>query len=147
MYGITVSNDIKTSNIFIFGMTADEVISEYASNTYNPWDIYNMNSDVRGVMNMLINGTLDKDTELFREIYESLLNGYNGSRADEYFVLKDFAAYAKAQEDADRLYKDRERWARKAILNTACAGKFSSDRTIQEYADDIWNLKSVHIEM
>ena len=75
-------------------MKADEVIAEYAKNDYNPWDIYNMNSDVRNVMNMLINGTLDEDRELFRDIYNSLLNGINGNRPDEYFVLKDFAAYA-----------------------------------------------------
>jgi starch phosphorylase len=98
-------------------------------------------------MNMLINGTLDENTEQFREIYESLLNGWNGSRADEYFVLKDFEAYAKAQEEADKAYKNTKKWAKMAILNTACSGKFSSDRTIKEYADDIWNLKSVHIDM
>ena len=128
-------------------MKADEVIAEYSNNNYNPWDIYNMNSDVRAVLNMLINGTLDEDTELFREIYDSLLNGYNGSRADEYFVLKDFESYAEAQKKADEAYRDKEKWAKMAILNTAHSGKFSSDRTIKEYADEIWELKPVHIEM
>lgn len=144
---VEIKEEVGSDNIFIFGMTADEVISEYAKNTYNPWDIYNMNPDVRAVMNMLINGTLDENTEQFREIYDSLLNGWNGARADEYFVLKDFEAYAKAQEEADEVYKDTKRWAKMAILNTACSGKFSSDRTIKEYAEDIWDLKPVHIDM
>ncbi|MDO4301949.1 MAG: glycogen/starch/alpha-glucan phosphorylase [Clostridia bacterium] len=144
---VEIREEVGDENIFIFGMKADEVIAEYGKNDYNPWDIYNMNSDVRGVLNMLINGTLDEDTELFREIYDALLNGYNGSRPDEYFVLKDFASYAEAQEKVDEVYKDKEKWAKMAILNTAHSGKFSSDRTIKEYADEIWDLKPVHIEM
>ena len=144
---VEIRQEVGDENVFIFGMNAEEVIEQYSKNDYNPWDIYNMNSDVRGVLNMLINGTLDEDTELFREIYESLLNGYNGGRADEYFVLKDFAAYAEAQRKVDSAYRDREKWAKMAILNTAHSGMFSSDRTIQEYADEIWDLKSVHIEM
>jgi starch phosphorylase len=144
---VEIREEVGEDNIFIFGMTADEVIAEYAKNTYNPWDIYNMNSDVRGVMNMLINGTLDPNTELFREIYDSLLNGYGGSKADEYFVLKDFDSYAKAQAKVDALYKNESKWAEKAIINIAKSGKFSSDRTIKEYADEIWNLKAVKIEM
>ena len=144
---VEILEEVGEDNIFIFGMKADEVIAEYSNNNYNPWDIYNMNSDVRAVLNMLINGTLDEDTELFREIYDSLLNGYNGSRADEYFVLKDFESYAEAQKKADEAYRDKEKWAKMAILNTAHSGKFSSDRTIKEYADEIWELKPVHIEM
>lgn len=144
---VEIREEVGDDNIFIFGMKADEVIAEYGRNDYNPWDIYNMNSDVRGVLNMLINGTLDEDTELFREIYDALLNGYNGSRPDEYFVLKDFASYAEAQKKVDEAYKDKEKWAKMVILNTAHSGKFSSDRTIKEYADEIWDLKPVHIEM
>lgn len=144
---VEILEEVGEDNIFIFGMKADEVIAEYSNNNYNPWDIYNMNSDVRAVLNMLINGTLDEDTELFREIYDSLLNGYNGSRADEYFVLKDFESYAEAQKKADEAYRDKEKWAKMAILNTAHSGKFSSDRTIKEYADEIWELKPIHIEM
>lgn len=144
---VEIREEVGDDNIFIFGMKADEVIAEYGRNDYNPWDIYNMNSDVRGVLNMLINGTLDEDTELFREIYDALLNGYNGSRPDEYFVLKDFASYAEAQKKVDEAYKDKEKWAKMIILNTAHSGKFSSDRTIKEYADEIWDLKPVHIEM
>ncbi len=144
---VEIREEVGDDNIFIFGMNSDEVIAEYGRNDYNPWDIYNMNSDVRGVLNMLINGTLDDDTELFREIYDALLNGYNGSRPDEYFVLKDFASYAEAQKKVDEVYKDKEKWAKMAILNVAHSGKFSSDRTIKEYADEIWELKPVHIEM
>ena len=144
---VEIREEVGDDNIFIFGMKADEVIAEYGKNDYNPWDIYNMNSDVRGVMNMLINGTLDENTELFRELYDSLLNGCNGNRADEYFVLKDFAAYAEAQAKVDAAYRDKEKWAEMAIKNVACSGKFSSDRTIKEYADEIWGLKPCHIEM
>ncbi len=144
---VEMREEVGDENIFIFGMTSQEVIDQYSRNDYNPWDIYNTNSDVRGVMNMLINGTLDENTELFREIYDSLLNGYGGSRADEYFVLKDFASYAKAQEEVDKAYKDKEKWAKMAVLNTANSGKFSSDRTIKQYAEEIWDLKPVHIEM
>ncbi|MBQ8941368.1 MAG: glycogen/starch/alpha-glucan phosphorylase [Firmicutes bacterium] len=143
---VEIREEVGDENIFIFGMTSDEVIAQYGRNDYNPWDIYNMNSDVRGVMNMLINGSLDPDTELFRELYDALLNGC-GNRADEYFVLKDFASYAEAQERVDKAYKDKEKWAKMAILNTANSGKFSSDRTIRQYADEIWDLKPVHIEM
>ncbi|MGN1319388.1 MAG: glycogen/starch/alpha-glucan family phosphorylase, partial [Lachnospirales bacterium] len=144
---VEIKEEVGDDNIFIFGMKADEVIAEYGKNDYNPWDIYNMNSDVRAVMNMLINGTLDENTELFREIYDSLLNGCNGNRADEYFVLKDFAAYAEAQDKLDKAYRNKEKWAEMAIKNVACSGKFSSDRTIKEYADEIWGLKPCHIEM
>lgn len=144
---VEIREEVGDDNIFIFGMTSDQVIEQYSRNDYNPWDIYNFNSDVRGVMNMLINGTLDENTELFREIYDALLNGYGGARADEYFVLKDFESYAKAQEEIDKAYKNKDKWAKMAVLNTANSGKFSSDRTIKEYADEIWNLKPVHIEM
>lgn len=143
---VEMRQEVGDENIFIFGMRAEEVIEAYKHNGYNPWDIYNMNSDVRGVMNMLINGTLDENPDLFREIYDSLLNGYNGARADEYFVLKDFAAYAEAQQKVEQTYRDKQKWAEMAVLNTAASGKFSSDRTIKEYADEIWNLKPVVIK-
>lgn len=144
---VEIKEEVGDDNIFIFGLKAEEVIELTLNNTYNPWHIYNMNQDVRTVLTQFINGTLDSDTELFRELYEVLLNGYNGSRADEYYILKDFEAYAEAQDSIDKAYKDKERWAKMAIMNTACAGKFSSDRTIKEYAEEIWGLKPVHIEM
>jgi len=93
----------------------------------------------------LINGALSDDHELFREIYEALMNGYGGNRADEYYILQDFEAYAAAQNDVSALYKNKEKWARSAIINVAQSGKFSSDRTIQQYADEIWNLKKLSI--
>ncbi|MCD7777146.1 MAG: glycogen/starch/alpha-glucan phosphorylase, partial [Clostridiales bacterium] len=144
---VEMREEVGDDNIFIFGLTADEVIDTYAKNNYNPWDVYNIDSDVRGVMNDLVNGTLNENTELFRELYNSLLNGINGNRADEYLVLKDFAAYKKAQEEINEAYKDKDKWAKMAILNTAKSGKFSSDRTIAQYAEEIWDLKPVHVEM
>lgn len=144
---VEMAQELDNEGIFIFGMKANEVIEEQNKNTYNPWDVYNFSSDVRGVMNMLINGTLDPNTELFREIYDACLNGYNGSRADQYYVLKDFESYCKAQQDIEQTYRNKELWAKMAVHNTACSGKFSSDRTIKEYSDEIWKLTPKHIEM
>ena len=95
----------------------------------------------------LINGTFSSDTELFRDIYDSLLNTKNCSRADQYFILGDFRSYAEAQKRVEAAYKDEQKWAKMALLNTACSGKFSSDRTIQEYVDDIWKLDKVTVEL
>ena len=133
-------------NIFIFGMTAEEVIAKYKDNSYDPWAICNINQDVRMILTSLINGTFDKDPDLFREIYDSILNGYGGSRADEYFILEDYADYARAQQEVDKAYKNQEQWAKKSIINVAKSGKFSSDRTIKQYADEIWNLKPLEIK-
>lgn len=144
---VEIREEVGDENIFIFGLKADEVIEHYKNNDYNPWFIYNMNQDVRNALTQLINGTLDENTELFRELYEVLLNGYGGSRADEYFILEDFADYARAQDDIDKAYKDKKKWAKMAVLNTAKSGKFSSDRTIKEYADEIWHVKPVEIDM
>jgi starch phosphorylase len=105
-----------------------------------------MDFNIRNVLTTLINGTLDQGNhELFRELYDAMLNGYNGAPPDEYFVLQDFAPYKAAQDKVDLAYKDPARWAQMAIMNTASAGKFSSDRTIRQYADEIWGLKSVTI--
>ena len=144
---VEIREEVGDDNIFIFGLKADEVIELQKNNDYNPWFIYNMNQDVRNALTQLINGTLDENTELFRELYEVLLNGYGGSRADEYFILKDFEDYAKTQMEIDAAYKDKKKWAKMAVLNTAKSGKFSSDRTIKEYADEIWGIKPVEIEM
>ena len=144
---VEMREEVGDDNIFIFGMHADEVIRLQQENNYNPWDIYNLNSDVRAVMNMLINGTLDENSELFRPLYDSLLNGTDGARADMYYVLKDFDAYAKAQEEIEKAYKDKRRWAKMAVMNTACSGKFSSDRTIKQYAEEIWKLDSIDIKL
>jgi len=133
-------------NMFIFGMTAEEVHALTQSGNYSPWDLYNMDFNIRNVLTTLINGTLDSNHDLFRELYDAMLNGYGGARPDEYYVLQDFAAYKKAQADVDAAYKDPKRWAQMAIMNTASAGKFSSDRTIKEYADEIWKMKPVKIK-
>ena len=138
---VEICEEVGEENIFIFGMKANEVIQAYKTGNYDPWMVYNINQDVRMALTCLINGTFDEDTELFRDIYNSLLNGINGSRADEYFVLADFDAYKKAHEAVDKAYRDKKKWAKMAITNVAKSGKFSSDRTIKEYADEIWNIK------
>lgn len=140
---VEIKEEVGDENIFIFGLKANEVIKKYNDNSYDPWLIYNMDQEIRMALTTLINGTFSsKDTERFREIYECLLNGVNG-RADEYFILEDFKSYANAQEEVDKAYKDKTKWAKMAIINTAKSGKFSSDRTILEYANEIWNLKPV----
>ncbi|MCI8805684.1 MAG: glycogen/starch/alpha-glucan phosphorylase [Clostridiales bacterium] len=144
---VEIREEVGDDNIFIFGLKSDDVINLQNNGGYNPWFVYNMNQDVRKALIQLINGTLDEDTELFREIYEVLLNGFGGSRADEYFILQDFEDYARAQADIDAAYKDKKKWAKMAVLNTAKSGKFSSDRTIKEYADEIWEVKPVEINM
>ena len=140
---VEICEEVGRDNIFIFGMSAAEV-QQKTQEGYDPWMVYNMNQEVRMALTSLIDGTFDPDTNLFRELYDALLNGCGG-RADEYFVLEDDADYARAQWDIDRAYRDEEKWVRMAILNTAESGKFSSDRTIRQYADEIWQLPSVEI--
>lgn len=140
---VEIYEEVGKDNIFIFGMSAEEVQQKYHDH-YDPWMVYNINQEVRMALTSLIDGTFDKDTEMFRELYDALLNGYGG-RADEYFVLEDYADYARAHDDIDAAYRDQTRWAKMAIHNVAKSGKFSSDRTIQQYADEIWQLKPVQI--
>ncbi len=142
---VEIKEEVGDENIFIFGLKAEEVMAKYADNSYDPWMVYNINQGARMALNCLINGTFDSNTELFRDIYESLLNGINGSRPDTYFVLADFEAYCKAHEEIDKAYSDKKRWAKMAAENIAMSGKFSSDRTIKEYADEIWHLKPVEV--
>jgi len=142
---VEMLEEVGAENMFIFGMTADEVHALSVSGIYSPWDIYNMDFDVRGVLTTLINGTLDTNHDLFRELYDAMLNGYGNSRADEYYVLQDFAAYKKAMADSAAVYSNKKQWAEMAIMNTASAGKFSSDRTIRQYAEEIWNMKPVKV--
>lgn len=141
---VEIYEEVGKDNIFIFGMSADEVQAKYHTH-YDPWFIYNMNQEVRMALTSLIDGTFDQNTDLFRELYDALLNGCGG-RADEYFVLEDYADYARAQWDIDAAYRDQTKWAKMAIVNVAKSGKFSSDRTIRQYADEIWDLKPLHIE-
>jgi starch phosphorylase len=142
---VEIFDEVGEENIFIFGMSAEEV-QEKNNGAYDPWSVYNMNQEVRMAMTALIDGTFDSDTQLFRELYDALLNGFCGSKADEYFILEDYADYGRAQQAVDHAYRDKERWARMAICNVAKSGKFSSDRTIKEYAKEIWNLPAVPIE-
>ncbi len=144
---VEMCEEVGNDNIFIFGLKSEEVIKLHNENSYNPWDVCNMDSDLAKVLTQLINGAISEDSETFREIYEALLNGFNGSRADEYFILKDFNSYRIAQAKINKYYKDEEKWAKSAIINVAKSGKFSSDRTIKEYADEIWNLKPCKIKI
>lgn len=140
---IGIKEEVGDENIFIFGLTADQVIEYYKNRNYNPWDIYNTNQDLRLVLTQLINGFLSPENpELFREIYDSLLNG-----GDEYFVLKDFDSYAQTHRRIVEAYKNREEWTKMQIMNVAKSGKFSSDRTIKEYAEEIWNLEPIHVSV
>lgn len=142
---IEIAEEVGKENCFIFGMTSDEVIELEHSRAYDPWDIYNNNQVVRRVVTQLINGFYSpQDPDLFREIYDSLLNG-GGEPADQYFILKDFDAYVEAQKKVDIAYRNQNEWARKAMLNVANAGKFSSDRTIEEYANEIWKLDKIKV--
>lgn len=141
---VEIVEEVGEENAFIFGLSSNEVIQYENYGGYNPMEIFNNDSDVREVLMQLVNGTFAKnDADLFRPLYNSLLNTQSGSKADAYFILKDFKAYAAAQKRVEEAYKDEEGWAKKAMLNTACSGKFSSDRTIQEYVDDIWHLEKI----
>ncbi|MBQ1902502.1 MAG: glycogen/starch/alpha-glucan phosphorylase [Lachnospiraceae bacterium] len=143
---VEMVQEMGIENAFIFGMSADEVIMHEQNNDYNPMDIFNQDMDIRKVLTQLINGFYSpNNSELFRDLYNSLLNTQVTERADTYFVLKDFRAYAEAQEKVQETYEDSELWAKKAILNMANVGKFSSDRTIQEYVDDIWHLDKITV--
>ncbi|MCM1234493.1 MAG: glycogen/starch/alpha-glucan phosphorylase [Ruminococcus flavefaciens] len=140
---VEIVEEVGEENAFIFGLSSDEVIRYENYGGYNPMDIYNSDAEIRKVLNQLIDGTYDKDRELFRPLYNSLLNTLSTSRADTYFILKDFKPYAEAQKKVEAAYRDRESWARSAILNVACSGKFTSDRTIRQYVDEIWHLDKV----
>ncbi len=141
---VEMFEEVGKDNIFIFGLKSEEVIDLSKSNTYNPWGILNMDTELAKVLTQLINGFVDKDdAETFRELYEALVGGY---RPDEYFIIKDFSSYRKAQRKANEFYSNKDAWAKSAIINVAKSGKFSSDRTIKQYADEIWNLKTVKIK-
>ena len=140
---VEIVEEVGADNAFIFGLSSDEVINYENNGGYDPNVIYNTDEEIRQVLMQLINGTFSNDTELFRDLYDSLLNTKNTDRADRYFILADFRSYADAQKRVEAAYRDEKGWAKKALLNTACSGKFTSDRTIQEYVDDIWHLDKV----
>ena len=145
---VEMAEEVGKENMFIFGASADEIINLENKGGYNPMDIFNNDQDIRRVLMQLINGYYSpQDPELFRDIYNSLLNTQSSDRADTYFILKDFRSYAEAHRKIDQAYRDEKWWARTAMLNTASAGKFSSDRTIEEYVRDIWHLKKIKVEL
>ena len=141
---VEIVEEVGEENAFIFGLSADEVIHFENYGGYNPMEIFNNDPDIRRVLMQLINGTYaPEDPELFRPLYNSLLNTQSTAKADTYFILKDFKSYAEAQKKVEAAYRDEKGWAKSAILNMACSGKFTSDRTIQQYVDEIWHLDKV----
>ena len=144
---VEIVEEVGEENAFIFGLSSDQVINYENNGGYDPTYIFNTDQDIREVLMQLINGTYSNgDMNMFREIYDSLLNTNSSDRADTYFILADFRSYAEAQKRVEAAYRDTDRWAKMAMLNTACSGKFTSDRTIQQYVDDIWKLDKVTVE-
>ena len=144
---VEMVEEVGKDNMFIFGMSSDEVIAHERNRDYNPMQIFNNDQDIRKVLMQLINGFYSpNNSELFRDLYNSLLNTQCTQYADTYFILADFHSYANAQKAIEEAYRDEKRWAKMSMLNTAHSGKFSSDRTIQEYVDEIWHLDKVVVE-
>ena len=145
---VEIVEEVGADNAFIFGMSSDEVMGYEAHGGYNPRDIYNSDADIRKVLEQLVDGTYaGGNKELFKEIYVSLLDGLGYEKADVYFTLKDFRSYADAHGRVNEAYKNKKQWAKMALLNTANTGKFSSDRTIEDYVRDIWHLQKVKVEL
>ncbi len=141
---VEIVEEVGKENAFIFGLTSDEVIQYEKNGGYHPMDIYNQDEDIKKVLDQLVNGYYSKDDpERFRTLYNSLLNTQSTEVADRYFILKDFRSYIEAQKKVGEYYREKEKWAKSAILNVACSGRFTSDRTIQEYVDEIWHLDKV----
>ena len=144
---VEIVQEVGEENAFIFGLSSDEVINYEKNGGYYPMDYFNNDQDIRRVLMQLINGEYSgNDTEMFRDLYNSLLNTQCSDRADTYFILADFKSYAAAQKKVEEAYRDEDRWARMAMMNVACSGKFTSDRTIQEYVDEIWKLDKVTLK-
>ena len=145
---VEIVEEVGKENAFIFGLSADEVINYEQNGGYYPENIFNSDQDIRRVLMQLINGEYaPDDPERFREIYDSLLNTKSSDRADTYFILADFRSYADAQKRVEEAYRDEAGWAKMAMLNTACSGKFTSDRTIQQYVDEIWHLQKETVKV
>ena len=142
---VEIVEEVGRENAFIFGLTSDEIIKIEEEHTYNPQKYIERNPGLAKVLNQLVDGTYDPTHQLFRELYESLVYGIEGNRADVYYVLADFDAYCEARRLSGEAFQDRKRWAKMAILNIACSGKFSSDRTIEDYVKDIWKVKRVKV--
>lgn len=145
---VEIIEEVGEENAFIFGLSADEVIRYENEGGYRPTDYFNNDQDIRRVLMQLINGEYCRNNpEMFRDIYDSLLNTNSSDRADTYFILADFKSYAEAQKRVEEAYRDETRWAKMAMLNMACSGKFTSDRTIQQYVDEIWHLDKVTVKI
>lgn len=139
---VEIYEEVGKDNIFIFGLSAQETARMYADHSYNPWTVYEYDNRIKRIMNSLVDGTFAPEyPDIFRDIYNSIIG------RDEYFVLEDFASYVDIQEKVSQAYKDKDNWVKMAVINTAKSGKFSSDRTIREYASEIWNIKPLHIEI
>ncbi|HCT90885.1 MAG TPA: glycogen phosphorylase [Lachnospiraceae bacterium] len=143
---VEIVEEVGEENAFIFGLSADEVINYENNGGYNPQYYFNVDQDIRLVLMSLINGTFSRDTEMFRDLYDSLLTDKFG-KADRYFILADFKSYAEAQQKVEKAYRDEKGWARMAMLNVAKSGKFTSDRTIKQYVDEIWHLDKVTVDL
>ena len=145
---VEIVEEVGIENAFIFGLSSDEVINFENNGGYNPADIYFNDWDIKRVVDQLIDGTYSNgDREMYRDLYDSLVNTHGQERADRYFILKDFRSYADAQKRVEEAYRDQDRWSKMALIQTASCGKFTSDRTIQEYVDDIWKLDKVTVEV
>ena len=143
---VEIVEEVGIENAFIFGLSSEEVINYEKNGGYNPQEIYFNDWDLKRVIDQLMDGTYSGgDREMFKDLYNSLLTGQGCPRPDTYFILKDFRSYAEAQERVEAAYRDTERWAKMALLNTASCGKFTSDRTIQDYVDEIWKLDHVTV--
>lgn len=143
---IEIVNEAGEDNAFIFGLTADEIIKINSEHSYNPQKYLDRSPALAKVVNQLVDGTYDPTGQQFKELYDSLVYGIEGQRPDVYYVLADFDSYVQAQEKVAAEYTDRKSWARKTLINIANSGKFSSDRTIEDYVRDIWHLKKVVVK-
>ncbi|MBU3839758.1 MAG: glycogen/starch/alpha-glucan phosphorylase, partial [Candidatus Ruminococcus intestinipullorum] len=143
---VEIVDEVGMENAFIFGLSSEEVIRYENEGGYNPTEIYLNDWEIRRVVDQLVDGTYSQgDREMYRDLYNSLLNTQCTDRADTYFILKDFRSYAEAQKRVEEAYLDQDRWSKMAMINTASSGKFTSDRTIEEYVQDIWKLEKVWI--
>ncbi len=144
---VEIVEEVGRENAYIFGLSAEEVIAYEKNGNYDPKEIFNNNEEIRTVLMQLINGYYaPDDSERFREIYDSLLEDQGYDKADTYFILKDFMSYVNIQNEVNKAYQDRKTWGRKAVLQTAACGKFSSDRTVEEYVRDVWHLEKVYLQ-
>ena len=144
---VEIVDEVGIENAFIFGLSSEEVINYENHGGYNPTEIYFNDWEIKRVVDQLMDGTYaNGNHEMYKDLYNSLLNTQCTDRPDTYFILKDFRSYADAQKKVEEAYKDKDRWSKMAMMNTASSGKFTSDRTIEEYVDDIWKLKKVFVK-